>query len=269
MQHLKSNRDVLIKYSDLIASAQHTVNLGSAREALISAFLKQNLPDYITYHTGEIFDSKNARSGQIDIVLHPITSPKLNLYGTISMFPVETVLAAIEVKSSLTTGETGSLRNALSSCALVKRLSKFGHFNSPEVKGPDPNNAPFVLFAYEGGSQAAVLKDIKSFYDEDIFKKKAFRDLPDLIVVLRHGKEEEGYFLLKNEKWYYVHDFDKLYNKSSGTNTVLLALFTFLIRLVERWAANPSASSMPIDPYSKQADPTISELFKFEPPTSS
>ena len=115
LEHLKNNRDALLKYSELVGIASHSGNLGMAREGLISNFLKQNLPEYIMYLSGEIFDRSDNRSGQIDIVLHPITSPKIYLHKSINIFPAETVLSAIEIKSNLTTGEKGTLYKALNS----------------------------------------------------------------------------------------------------------------------------------------------------------
>ena len=56
LEHLKNNKDALLQYSKLIGAANHPGNLGVAREGLISNFLKQNLPEFIRYHTGEIFD---------------------------------------------------------------------------------------------------------------------------------------------------------------------------------------------------------------------
>ena len=111
LEHLKNNKEALLTYSDVISIAKHAVNLGTARESLIANFLKQNLPEYISYHTGEVFDSVDNRSGQIDIVLHPITAPKINLYNAINIFPSESVLAAIEIKSNLTTGKKSGAQN--------------------------------------------------------------------------------------------------------------------------------------------------------------
>lgn len=92
LKHLENNQNLLIEYSKLINVAKHGTILGSARENVISSFLEQNLPTFIEYHSGEAFNNKGERSGQIDIILHPITSPKLFLNHKINLFPIETIM---------------------------------------------------------------------------------------------------------------------------------------------------------------------------------
>jgi len=175
--HFNQLQTILTEFSKLIDNAEHPVNLGSAREALISNFLSTNLTELISFHTGEIFDTFDQYSGQLDIVLHPKSSPKLNLFGAINLFPLETVLAAIEVKSTLNTDNlpffqkynyqkneftkielikqrkssndkelkkyknnksNSSLAGALETCYKVKRLNKSN--NSEKI--------PYILFVY-------------------------------------------------------------------------------------------------------------------------
>ena len=162
LEHLKNNREALMKCSDSIGIAAHSVVLGTAREGLISNFIKQNLPEYISYHTGEVFDSNDQRSGQIDIVLHPITSPKINLHNAINIFPAETVLAAIEVKSNLTTGKkTGALSEALSSCARLKELSIIDR-SIDRSSITDHQRIPFIIFAYKGPTLKTLKKHLEN-----------------------------------------------------------------------------------------------------------
>ncbi len=119
--HFNQLQNILTEFSKLIDNAEHPVNLGSAREALISNFLSSNLSELISFHTGEIFDTFDHYSGQIDIVLHPKSSPKLNLFGAINLFPLETVLAAIEVKSSLNTDKLPFFQKYIyNKCELTK-----------------------------------------------------------------------------------------------------------------------------------------------------
>jgi hypothetical protein len=262
IEHLEKNREVLIKYSELISTAKHKNNLGTAREALISAFLKQNLPEYIAYHTGEIFDSKNTQSGQIDIILHPITSPKLNLYNAINLFPAETVLAAIEVKSELTTGDRGELAKALSSCIRVKKLVKYLGESVEFEKGHDFKYIPFIIFAYKGQSKRATINYVNKYFDSWDFSKKHIGYLPDLIVVLSHGKDQESYFLRRKKNWWTARiNNEELYIESNPDDTVLLGMFGILIKLIEKWFTNPQLNFMPIDRYIKDYK-TLESFFK-------
>ena len=249
LEHLKNNREALQKYSDVISSARHSVNLGAARESLISNFLTQNLPEFISYHSGEVFDSNERRSGQIDIVLHPITSPKLNLYNSVSIFPAETVLAAIEVKSTLTTGKSvGSLVEALKSCEKLKGLEIFKNSNDSPVV--DPQRVPFIVFAFKGPTLETLKKHLN--------KHSNIRELPDLILVL-----DKGYCLVKDRSWHNILDSTiSGYSVSDGQDEVLVHLFKYIIGIVEYWSANPSDHTMPIEKYTKNMT-TLYDLMEF------
>lgn len=252
LEHLKDNKDALLQYSKLIGAADHPGNLGEAREGLISNFLQQNLPEYIRYHTGEIFDRNEERSGQIDIVLHPITSPKLNLYNTINIFPAETVLSAIEIKSRLTTGKRkGTLYEALNSCKKLKSLEIPNRETEYII---DPQRVPFIIFSYKGPTLKTLKKHIQNYSDQPCIN---FRHLPDLIVVL-----ERGYYLLKSAGWRSAGmTVDNLYNEKLEKESVLLGMYEFILNLVEYWFINPAEHTMPIKEYTKDM-PTIFDLLK-------
>jgi len=57
-------------------------------------------------------------SGQIDIISSPKTHPKLQISENIAIFPIESAIAAIELKSKLTTGnkDEDELSKCLESC---------------------------------------------------------------------------------------------------------------------------------------------------------
>jgi hypothetical protein len=260
LAHLKNNREALLQYSKLIGIAKHSVNLGTARECLIVNFIQKNLPEYISYHSGEIFDTKENRSGQIDIILHPITSPKINLQNTINIFPAETVLAAIEVKSNLTTGKrTGTLSEALVSCKKLKELDLFIPSHSEDSEQDitpsilaDPNKIPFILFAYKGPQLNTLIKHLRTYCTNE----DKYRVLPDLIVIL-----ESGYCLKKTKNWQYVGaTFDNAYKVDQNKDFILLGIFVFILKLIEYWFIKPSKHIMPIDEYTKN----MPSIFAFD-----
>lgn len=234
IEHLKNNKEILKTMASAISIAEHKVNLGTAREGLISNFLVQNLPENISYHTGEIFDTNDERSGQIDIILHPISSPKINLYGAISLFPVETVLAGIEVKSVLN-GET-DINKALSTCMKAKSLEIKSDRNNDE----NLKEVPFIVFAFTGCMLKTMLKTLEKYSQR---KDTSIKDLPDLIVVL-----DRGYSLWRTES---VGDFcNDTYNiyTEDNENETLLTIFYFLLKRIEYWFGT-TENSMPIDMY--------------------
>lgn len=106
--------------SELVSAiATHGGEIGSAREEIIRQVLFKILPPQFEIGTGEIIDSGGARSKQIDIVIARKDFPALALPSGAKIFLIESVLATIEVKSTLT---KQSLHEALDNCASVARL---------------------------------------------------------------------------------------------------------------------------------------------------
>lgn len=258
LEHLKNNKEALTYLSKLIGIANHPVNIGTAREGLISNFLEKNLPEFIRYHSGEIFDSKGNRSGQIDIVLHPITSPKIYLNNNINMFPAETVLCALEVKSNLTTGKNSHLDASLELCKKIKNLiisrRKSEYQFSPYVV--DADKVPYIIFAYKGPLLKTLSKSISEYSKREDFTS---RDLPDLIVVL-----DRGYYLVKNKNWHtYEASSEDLYMVFENVNYTLLGIFEYILKLVECWSLNQAGHVLPIEEYTQDGSYTsLDEFFK-------
>ena len=236
-QHLKNNARALSALSEDVALASHCVNLGTAREGLITNFLKHNLPQNIEYHSGELFDYDGKRSGQMDIVLHPNSSPKINLHGTISLFPVETVLAVIEVKSNI---NTQKLKESMRSCYKIKNLSmnrdrqSYGEEISL-IQRLDLNSVPFIVFAYDGLKMNTLLEKIEKIEDENAETRR-----PDLIVVLKRNYSFKKIMHGSNE---YIE------NSNKGNGLILADLFELLLRTCDLCFQIPRIYSLPVGMY--------------------
>jgi hypothetical protein len=248
LMHLENSRKLLIELAKSAAVLRHGGNLGTVREGFISNFLERNMPEAVSYHSGEIFDSQTGRSGQIDIVLHPNTSPKLNVYGAINLFPAETVLAAIEVKSNLTNRH---LKEALKSCSQVKKLERAWKRDSSQIinsntgKFINVNRVPYIVFAYKGPKVETLYKYMEKIMNEE---KIQHENLPDLILVL-----DQGYCLEKKRSDEGINSTKDHYNKlDEKKELVLLGLFDYLIQLVNDFSENQSAYIMPISKYTKR-----------------
>ncbi len=250
IEHLKNNREALLKLSEAVSIADHPVNIGTAREGLISNFIQNNLPEYISHHTGEVFDRNNNRSGQIDIILHPLTSPKINLHNSINIFPAETVLAAIEVKSNLTPGKkNSSSAQALSSCKKLKKLQITGRTRD-KATICDPDRIPFILFAYKGPTINTLKKQLSE-------SEIGLRELPDLIVVLNRG-----YYLVKGPNWTSIdQSVDSVYQVKDDHDSSLLGIFEYILKLIEYWFINPAEHTMPIEDYTRDR-PSLFDFFE-------
>ena len=121
--HMDRLEEFLLARSNIPQTAGHPNNKGLPRESFISDFLKEHLPKEVAIGSGEIFDSRGevgqARN-QIDIILYKSSGPKLTLGGDVAVFPIESVLATIEVKSTL---DKPSLSQAVMAARNLKRLS--------------------------------------------------------------------------------------------------------------------------------------------------
>jgi|SRR5579859_1286085 len=106
--HFANCENALLENSKIPSVSGHSLHKGTPREAFIREFLRGHLPSNYGIGTGEIIDC-NSKVGesrnQNDIVLHELDFPKIDLGGKINAFLRESVIATIEVKSTLTKEE--------------------------------------------------------------------------------------------------------------------------------------------------------------------
>lgn len=121
---------------------RHPGSRGSSREEALRSFLESQLPDRFRVTTGEAVDSREKRTGQLDIVIYDKnrTVPLLQ-EDPGDVLPAESLLAVIEVKSTLTQDE-------LNKCAIaakaVSDLRPNGrNFLPPRQDGTDASDGDF------------------------------------------------------------------------------------------------------------------------------
>ena len=97
----------------------HPGTLGEIREILVRELFRPLLPSDIGVGTGQLIDSTNNVSPQTDIILFDRSlAPPMMLNESLGLFPVESCLYIIEVKSLLNTTE---LRKSHESALTIKR----------------------------------------------------------------------------------------------------------------------------------------------------
>lgn len=99
---------------------QHGSLVGGVREFLVKRVLQTLLPPAAHIGMGRVIDAKGGMSKQIDIVIYDSRLPVFELDGGIGLYPIEGVLATIEIKSNLNKRE---LWNALDNCNSVLSLT--------------------------------------------------------------------------------------------------------------------------------------------------
>ncbi len=117
--HMDAVEEQLLATSKIPANSGHSLHKGTPREAFISQYLESHLPSNVAIGTGEIIDANSkpgASRNQYDIVIYKRSFPKLDFGGGISGFLIESVIATIEVKSTLTQEEFGVAAKSAHNC---------------------------------------------------------------------------------------------------------------------------------------------------------
>jgi len=146
--HLDAVESTLLVTSRIPANSGHNLHKGTPRESFIKNFLDGHLSERVAVGTGEIIDADSKpgqKRNQLDIVIYKRDYPKIDFGGGISGFLVESVVATIEVKSTLTKDE---FRNALLAARNVKSL-KSNKVESFHVGYQPPSIMSYVV-AYDG-----------------------------------------------------------------------------------------------------------------------
>jgi hypothetical protein len=98
-------RKLLATLDESRAQFRHAGLRGGDVEASFREFLDLRLPRYLTVGTGEVIDTHDARSGETDVIVANEDQPFRGNRDEPSVFLVEGVSAAAEIKTRLTTDE--------------------------------------------------------------------------------------------------------------------------------------------------------------------
>ena len=97
--------DTLHNEAKLAGLLDHGTMIGSAREFFVTRILRSILPPFLHVGTGKVFASNGETSKQIDVVVYDPRFPVFEIQAGFGMYPVEGVIATIEVKSTLSDDE--------------------------------------------------------------------------------------------------------------------------------------------------------------------
>lgn len=199
----------------------HATRLGNEREAIIKKILARVIPDIYEIGSGQVVDANHSLSKQIDIIIARKDLPIIRFNDGTANYLAESVIAAIEVKSSLFKED---LELALDNVNSVTRLEYFfdeeshtrmcaEHEVSRETNGAlvgEPKSVQRVLAATRPATYIIGLrgwKESDKFYAtiekwiRDKGPRVGLRDVPSLVV---YGKGEspglgDGCFAWRND----------------------------------------------------------------------
>jgi len=231
IDHFARTRANLLALSNHLGIVNHGDIKGVGREALITQFLNTNLPSLVEWKTGEIIDCYDKKSGQVDIVLQSVSSPRIHLYNNSQISLADAVIATIEVKSTLTTAswdESSHLKNALVTFQKIKALHRDHKLNVTDPSHHPHKNTPCILFAFSGPNPETLVEKYVSYSENYNIDFEDFA--PNLTIVL-----DKDYAIFKNDGWITPAKGTEPFLTTPGTDRCLIPLFVFLCKLIEVW----------------------------------
>ena len=193
VSHMKAVEDHLLAISRIPANAGHSLHKGTPREAFIREFLEKHLNSTVQIGTGEVIDSRsvpNAQRNQFDIVIYKRNYPRLDFGGGINAFLAESVVATIEVKSTLDKPGILQAVRAARAAKLLQR-NEITSFSSGYIP---PSVLSFVV-AYDGPAKMETVHTwVKEAYlSEGILEPEMQPDIDRSRIA---GPALEGVFVL-------------------------------------------------------------------------
>ena len=110
----------LFQRADTAGLLKHRPSSGVLKEFLTRSVLNLILPECFSLLTGQVFDGNGSLSNQIDIIVYDSRLPKLEVAPHFGYYPIEGVVACIEVKPFL---NKNSINEALSNAMSVLTLN--------------------------------------------------------------------------------------------------------------------------------------------------
>lgn len=157
----------------------------------VKHFLNEHLPDAFGLAKGEVIDSEDHRTGQLDLFIYDkISCSPLSSLSENVLVPCESLYVVIEVKSILSEKE---LETCYSAAKKVRRLRLFKRGFISNRKGgvaatDKGSRCLYIIFAYKSnlGEKAWMEKEFKRISDA-ASRTGASVDMVDLVVVLDRG----------------------------------------------------------------------------------
>jgi len=252
-EHFERVRQTLLAKADGVQLAKHKTLRGTARELIVTDFLDANLPSACDYVTGEIIDAADGRSGPLDVIIVPSTAPRFALAGHSAIVLADATIAAMEVKSNLTTSgpdKDSALTEAMNATTQIKarKIScDTWPWTSRRARDGTPlrlPNIPVSIVAFDGPELPALMRHLHAWEA----RLGSADMMPNTITVLRRD-----YTLLMNDGWSlvpkHVPPTESLYAYVQQPGASVADLFFFLMQVMQAWLhhhpATPLGSYLP------------------------
>ncbi|MDD4126206.1 MAG: hypothetical protein PHV39_00775 [Methanomicrobium sp.] len=182
--YFESTAEVLLSQYNRSSLQNASTNLGRNRELFCSEFLSKVLPTKLSVKSGEIWDSSNNKTGQLDLIIRRDDAPTLHI-GSDDIYLAEGVFCVIEIKSNLT-------REKLKESGLgLLKVKNLNLTKMPSIGTEQALYRPLrIVFAYTGATWETIVNEIMKNHWDDLF---------DLICILDKGVLVKTGNLIKSE----------------------------------------------------------------------
>jgi hypothetical protein len=175
-EYFSKTARVLMAEYERSREQEASFNLGRNREFFCESFLRKVLPFKLRTSSGEVWDSKGTKTGQLDLIIIREDAPALD-FGTANVYLAEGVFAVIEVKSNL---ERTKLIEAGNSLKRVEELKPTPGRMIYITRGDEKilTRPLRIIFSYEGATWKTLSDEIN---------ERSWQNLFDLICILDRG----------------------------------------------------------------------------------
>jgi|SRR6056297_570515 len=181
------------------AGIDHPALSGTIREILVEQMLQPALSPEVRFGTGKLLDNNGNLSKQMDIVLY---SPKILPPGLFDertgLFPMESCLYTIEVKSKLNATNLKEAINNAKSSRLLSPANTF-YFNGMKSTTSGTPLPIHALFAFDSDLEGSGKSELDRYIEIDPSRS------PAISVICVVGK---GYWYSGEEGWQYYQASD-------------------------------------------------------------
>ncbi|ABD69055.1 hypothetical protein Rfer_1321 [Rhodoferax ferrireducens T118] len=173
------------------AAFRHTGIRGDERAAALASFLRRHLPSNLGVAKGEAIDFLDRRTGQLDILIYdadmaaPISTQSENV-----LIPAESLLAVIEVKTTLTQNDLNGCYMASRKVRAIRPFKQSFVAAREEGRPAEDGNfrCMYIVFSYETNLSAEdwLNKEFKRL-ELAATSVKGKLNLIDVVYVLNRG----------------------------------------------------------------------------------
>lgn len=146
-QIVKARFKHVIDLFNLTGHIDHTVEKGGFREFFVSQLIRPLIPNHFGIGTGIIIDKSGKQSPQIDLLIYDRrTLQPIFEADNRGIYPIDSVMAVIEVKTSLSTTDLPVLQET-ALCLLPGHHEESLYISTPGTK-PNPHDPDHPLTNY-------------------------------------------------------------------------------------------------------------------------